>query len=193
MSSGVAALAAQQRRILGARDQTGRRRTSGGAGFRCRGACSCAIRKCCCAETRRSAASGKRTSVRRAIRIPPWPRCATSSSRTPSGTIRIALLARKPRQHAADGLDREAEEVADVLPGHRQGYRDGRRRQPRPALAQADQEGRDLLLRGAAAENHHLLLRERQFVARHGMQLAQAGPASRRGNPKTPRAKTGRR
>src|SRR5205823_5757801 len=65
-----------------------------------------------------------------------------------------------------DGFDRQPEIVRDILPAHRQ--RDGL---PLVAdlgqtLPPADEEGRDLLLRGAPTQQQHLLLRQHQFLRR---------------------------
>ena len=79
------------------------------------------------------------------------------------------------RERPTDGLDRQADVVGDVLPAHRQRHGRGGAPavKPRPALAQAEEEGDHPLLCRAAPEQHHLVLGLRELVRGEFMQPAQ--------------------
>ena len=66
---------------------------------------------------------------------------------------------------AADRFRRQAQVIADVRTAHRHRHRVVRLSALLGALAQHEQEGGDLLPRGLAAQQQHLILRRRQLVA----------------------------
>src|SRR6476661_898990 len=74
------------------------------------------------------------------------------------------LLLREFREYTADGFERQAEVVADVLPRERQ--IDPRRggADARPAVAEAVEKARHLLVRRLAAQEDHVVLRRGEFA-----------------------------
>lgn len=74
----------------------------------------------------------------------------------------------KLRQRARHGLEREAEIVADVAAAHRQRHHAGNGE----TTIQFEQEGRNPLHRGLAAEQQHVVFGMAQLAGRHGPELA---------------------